>query len=144
MQAMIAAEKARADEERKLMFSQALQSRGVSSISMAAEPRSEPNLQKSRSYRSDNCKFLWLSIFIYNNILPLKKAKYIESLRMLCKSSGSFCFYFGEGLHYRPGSAARPPKNHGPGPRGLRAHAVSTHPQYFSHVVKKGQALNTG
>jgi hypothetical protein len=41
-------------------------------------------------------------------------------------------FYFGEGLsrfHYRPGSAARPPNNHGPGPRGLRAHVVSTHPQ---------------
>jgi hypothetical protein len=28
-----------------------------------------------------------------------------------------------------PGSAARPPQNHGPGPRGLRAHAVSTHPE---------------
>ena len=37
--------------------------------------------------------------------------------------------FLGEGLHYQPGSAARPPKNHGPGPRGLRAHAVSTHPQ---------------
>jgi hypothetical protein len=38
-------------------------------------------------------------------------------------------FFWGRGFHYRPGSAAHPPKKHGPGPRGLRAHTVSTHPQ---------------
>jgi hypothetical protein len=26
-------------------------------------------------------------------------------------------FFLWEGLHYQPGSAVRPPKNHGPGPR---------------------------
>jgi hypothetical protein len=40
-----------------------------------------------------------------------------------------FLLFFERGFHYRPGSAARPPKKHGPGPRGLRAHTASTHPQ---------------
>jgi hypothetical protein len=37
--------------------------------------------KKNEDSKLDNCKFLWLSIFIYNNILPLKK--YIESERQL-------------------------------------------------------------
>jgi hypothetical protein len=47
------------------------------------------------------------------------------SVRTRCpRTHNWFAFFFGEGLHYRPGSAARPPKNHGPGPRGLRAHYI--------------------
>jgi hypothetical protein len=35
-------------------------------------------------------------------------------------------FFLGRGFHYRPAAQRAPPKPHGPGPRGLRAHAVST------------------
>jgi hypothetical protein len=57
-------------------------------------------------------------------------------------------FFLGRGFHYRAGSAARPPKKHGPGPRGLRAHTVSTHPQLVRPrlflIFWEGHSLSAG
>jgi hypothetical protein len=40
-----------------------------------------------------------------------------------------FFFFLGRGFVISQAAQRAPPQNHGPGPRGLRAHKVSTHPQ---------------
>jgi hypothetical protein len=49
-----------------------------------------------------------------------------------------FCFLGGASLSARQRSAP-PKKTHGPGPRGLRAHAVSTHPQLVLFLIYSDQ-----
>jgi hypothetical protein len=58
-------------------------------------------------------------------------------------------FFLGGAFHYRPAAQRAPQKKHGPGPRGLRAHAVSTHPQllfllFFSDCLLAVWLTHTG
>jgi hypothetical protein len=58
-----------------------------------------------------------------------------ESLKYSVFSS---FFFLGRGFHYRPGSAARPPKNHGPGPRFFLFILMST---YQENRTQRGADL---